>query len=245
MILLDDRAGSIDLLPYLKALTPEVTVTRLEFGDIAWAGEGPSGGVSCAVEHKSIDDLLQCIGDGRFVGHQLPGLRANYDRIYLVVEGRIRTDRTNGVLQKMKGDRWQDIVKGGRGYMYRDLEHFYGSMEEMAQVRVKTTFDPYESARYIAAKYSWWTAKGWEDHKSLKQFHVPPPPAATFNQPSLVRRVAKEFDSIGWERSIAVEAKFKSVREMVNANERTWREVEGVGKVIAHRIVTEIDGGTK
>jgi ERCC4-type nuclease len=251
LILLDGRAGSADLAPYLRAVSAEFTVTSLEFGDAAWVGEGEGARTtSVGVEYKKIHDLLACIGDGRFAGHQLPGLTQNYDRIYLLIEGRIRADRNTGILQSLRRDRWVEIVKGGRGFMYRDLEHWYTSMEEFAQVRIVKTYDEYESARWIAAKHTWWTAKGYDEHKSLKQFHVPPPPTATFHKPNVVRRVAKEIVDIGWDRSIPVAARFKSIRKMANASAEDWAAIQvgedrnghkiTVGKNRAVKIVEEI-----
>lgn len=245
MILVDDQAGSKDLFPYIKSMTPDVILTRIScgFGDMVWAGEGPDGkSINVAIEYKKIDDVLACIGDGRFAGHQLPGLLLNYDRVYLLVEGRTRIDRNSGILQKHRGDQWRDVEKGGRKFTFRDLEHWYTSMEELAQVRVINTYDEYQSARYVVAKHSWWTAKGYDEHSSLKQFHIPPPPAATFVKPGVLRRVAKELTGVGWDRSVSVEAKFKSVREMCNASERTWQEIDGIGPILSNRIVKEIGG---
>lgn len=243
MILVDDQSGSKDLFPYIQALTDNTVKTRIypPYGDIVWAGNGPDNfPLTIAVEYKTIDDIMKCVSDGRFAGHQVEGLVNHYDRRYLLVEGRIRTDRRTAVLQKLIGDEWVDIVKAGRPVTFGDLERWYTTMEEMAQFRVVKTFDKYESARWVVDKYKWWAEKGWKDHKALCQFHVPPPPTATFTKPSLIRRIAKELFKVGWDKSIAVEAKFKSVREMINANEQTWSQVDGIGKTISAQIVKEL-----
>ncbi len=242
MILVDDQAGSSALFPYIVRLTPNVLLTRIEppFGDMTWMGNGPDGQLRVGVEYKQIDDILQCMLDGRFVAHQLVGMLEHYDRRYLLVEGRIRCDRNTGVMQKQRGNEWRDIQRGGRGFTYRDLNHFYTTIEEQTQTRVVETFDEYASARWLFTKYSWWTNKEWDEHSSLKQFHVPPPPTAALVKPSVVRRVAKELGGLGWERSGAAAAYFKSVRALVNADAKAWLKVDGVGKVIANRIVAEV-----
>ena len=56
-----------------------------------------------------------------------------------------------------------------------------------------------------------------------------------------MRRVAKEFTGIGWERSLAVEGRWGSVRDMVNATEKEWTEVDGIGKGIAKKIKEELE----
>ena len=240
------------MYPFIKAITNDVIMTRVDppFGDCVWTGNGPNDStLQVAVEYKKINDILDCMIDGRFTGHQLIGLVEHYDRRYLLIEGRIRTDRNSGVLQKMIWDNrhkkytWVDIVRGGIPMLYRDFEHWLTTIEEQAQFRVKFTSDEHESARWVAAKHSWYTYKTWDEHKALKQFHVPPPPTASFQKPSLVRRVAKEFSGVGWDRSAAVAARFQNVRQMVCASEAEWREVDGIGKTIAARIVWEVTGG--
>lgn len=244
MMLCDDQSGSVDLYPYLKAIMPgNVALTRIDppFGDMAWYGNGPNGELRIGVEYKKIDELLTSMLDGRVV-KQIRGMLVHYDRRYLLIEGRIRCDRNTGIMQKQSGDRWRDIDRGGKGYTYNELEHWYTTIEEHTQTRVKQTFDQHESARWLKMKHSWWTNKKWDDHDAMNQFHVPPPPTALFENPNVVRRVAKELGAIGWDRSIAVANRFKSVREMVNANEQTWREIDGIGKTIAKRIVNELSG---
>jgi ERCC4-type nuclease len=199
---------------------------------MVWQGNGPDDKpVSVAVEYKQIEDVLDCIIDGRFAGHQIIGMLENYDRRYLLVEyGAVRADRNTGIMQRMRKDQrgnpvWFDINRGGRAFMYRDLEHWYATIEEQTQTRVARTRDPYESARWVHAKYTWWTAKGWNDHDALKQFHVPPMPTVGLVKPNFRRRVAKEIPDIGWDRSGPVAKAFRSVREMVNANVQTWARI--------------------
>jgi ERCC4-type nuclease len=246
MILVDDQSGSKDLFPYIKALMPEVILTRIDppFGDIAWYGNGPNHStLRVGVEYKQMDDLLTCMIDGRFSGHQAIGMVNHYDRRYLLVEmGRFRFDRNTGVLQKIKKDKWWDVQRNGRGFTYRELEHWFTTIEEHAQFRVIRTSSEYESARWVMSKYTWYTVKDWDDHDALKQFHVPPPPTATFVKPGLIRRVAKELNGVGWDRSLAVESHFSSVRQLACASESDWCKVEGIGKTISTRIVREITG---
>lgn len=241
MILVDDQSGSKDLFPYVNKLTTSVLLTRIDppFGDIAWYGNGPEGPLRVGVEYKTIDDVLDCIDTGRLAGHQIIGMTQNYDRRYLLVEGRIRVDRDTGIIQKWRADCWQDILKQGRGFLYRDLEHWYTTLEEQAQFRVVKTFDKHESARWVWTKYTWYT-KEWSDHTALQKFYVAPLPNVVFTKPGVIRRVANQLSNIGWDKSITVEARFKSVREMINANEQTWAGIDGIGKTISHRIVAEV-----
>lgn len=246
MILVDDQSGSRDLYPFIRALTADAILTRIDppFGDIVWDGNGPDEKLlKVAVEYKKFDEILDHIvgGGGRFSSHQVGGLVEHYDRRYLLVEGRIRVDRNTGTVQKLMGRDWENINRGGKSFTSRDLDHWCTTVEEQAQFKVHLTYDEYESARWVVNKWSWWTAKGWDDHTALKQFHVPPPPTVNWlSRPSLIRRISKELWKIGWDKSISVEAYFASVREMINADERTWRQVPGIGKEIASKIVAEL-----
>ncbi len=246
MILCDDQAGSKDLFPYIRKLTGEVLLTRVEppFGDLVWTGNGPDDRpCMVAVEYKKISEVLDHIcGGGRFVAHQVEGLITHYDRRYLLIEGRIRFDRTTNIMQELRRDRWVDVVRNQRGFTFRDFEHWKTTIEEQAQFRTALTWDESESARWIFTKHSWWTNKGWDEHSSLKQFWVPPPPTMLIQKPNLVRRWAKELEGIGWDKSLAVAAHFPTPIDMALADESSWRKIDGIGKQIAANSVMQIRG---
>lgn len=249
IILVDDQAGSVKLFPYIQRLTSNVILTRIypPFGDIVWHGNGPEDKqITVAVEYKQFSELLDSIINGRFAGHQVGGLVEHYDRRYLLVEARnVSIDRETGNYTERRGDRWQNITIQGRVVTTRDMEHWQTTIEEMAQFRVVRTPGPMESARWVMDKYTWYTDKKWDDHAALKMFHVKPPPTATFVKPDLLRRVAKELVHIGWDKSIAVWQRFRSVRQMINANESEWQSIDGIGKTIAQRVVAEINAVRK
>ena len=79
-----------------------------------------------------------------------------------------------------------------------------------------------------------------EAHSSLKKFYTSPMSPVLLTRPSLVRRVAKELPDIGWERSLTIEQRWSTVREMVNAPADEWIELEGIGKGIASKIDQEL-----
>ena len=58
-----------------------------------------------------------------------------------------------------------------------------------------------------------------------------------------MRMVAKELPGIGWGRSQDVDKAFRSVREMVAADEKTWLGIPGIGKGIAGKVVRALRGG--
>jgi ERCC4-type nuclease len=240
-VLVDDRVGSADLVGHLRHWGCPVEKTRLEYGDAAFAGNGRDGAVSVGVEVKKTHDALNCMGDGRFAGHQLPGLLSNYDRIWLVVEGNYRPDFGTGLLLA-PGERRKEVVTGAKRHMYRDLDNWLTSMEVLAGVRVRRTGDRYETARFVADLYGWWQ-KEWSDHKSHHAIHDDWGSVVPLTKPNLARRFAAQLPGIGYEKSGWIVKSFPSVQAMVGAAEKEWVAVPGIGKTLAKRIWDAIRQG--
>lgn len=245
MIYLDDRAGSKELyLPLLKLSVP-VTMTRMEYGDVRFEGNGPNGiPALIGIEHKTVEDVIACISDGRFAGHQLPGLHETYNYVFLMVEGGIRSG-PNGELQIAHiSGRWFDAGFGNRGYKYSDFDHWLTTLELRASVRVRRVRDRSESAANIRALYLWWTRKEWEDHNSHMAFDSGHDlQSALLRKPNLVRRMAKELPGVGWGKSAQVAGAFGSPIEMVGATQGEWENIPGIGKTMAKRIRKELGYG--
>jgi ERCC4-type nuclease len=245
MLQLDDRTGSGDLAPLLRELGVPLEVTRLEYGDAALIGNGPEGiPFPVGVEIKKVSDVLACICDGRFAGHQLPGLVQCYQRVYLVIEGAYRADLRTGRLQWPRGPVWADARVGNRGFAYKDLDTWLLTLEMKAGVRVRRTYDRRETTRFLADLWNWCCGKEWEDHLSHLAFDLSSDiDSALLVRPNLVRRLAKELPGIGWKKSQAVAQYFDSSIEMVMAGEQAWRQIPGIGKELARRIVAALEGG--
>lgn len=246
-MVVDDRTGSGDLMPLLRRRGCDAALGRMEYGDIAFVGNGPEGcPMSVGIEVKKVADALKCITDGRFAGHQLPGLVNGYNYPYLLIEGRYRPDMHSGLLQ-ISGNKgyWHDAVIGNRKFMYRDFVNWLTTIDLRAGCRVLRCYDRHETAEVIANLYHWWTDKEFDEHRSHLAFNESAndgrPRLVT---PSLVRRVAKELPGVGWEKSAHVAARFTSVLDLAVAGEEEWRDIPGIGKTMAGRITAAI-GGTK
>jgi ERCC4-type nuclease len=106
----------------------------------------------------------------------------------------------------------------------------------MTKVRVLRTYNERETVQCIMALHTWWTSKEWGDHRSHLSLQTSPT-EATLVKPSLVRRVAAELPGVGWTRSQAVCAKFKTVVDLVMACKKDWEEIEGIGKGLSQKIM--------
>lgn len=243
MLLIDRRTGSVDLSEPLKRLGVACEVVTLPFGDVALVGRGEDERpTTVGVEVKTVGDLLNSMTTGRLSGHQLPGLLASYDWVWVLVEGLHRPDPANGLLLTLRGGHWLPVELGSRHYLYREMALYLLSLVIRGGVHVQHTQSRVETVRWLASLDSWW-AKPWSEHRGhLALYHKTGVWPHTFVPPSLVRRIAAELPGVGWERSGAVSDHFKSVLEMVRASETDWQEIDGIGKTLAKRIVSALEG---
>lgn len=234
MILIDDRVGAVDLAGHLQHWNVPCEVARLEYGDAAFEGNGPTGPCLCGVEIKRLNDALACMLDGRFAGHQLPGLVGAYDRVFLVVEGNWQPEFSSGLLVvPRKNGRPEAVALGSRRFMYRDLDHWLTSMENMAGVRIRRSRDRIETARIVSDLWSWF-AKPWDKHTSHLAMHDDV--SGPLVKASLARRMAASLPGIGFVRSAAVAQELPTVEAICAASVARWAEIDGIGKTMAERI---------
>ena len=254
MIQVDNRAGSAQLAPMLRAMGVPVDLAVLPFGDASVIGSGSDGvPVSVGVEVKQIYDVLACIESGRYAGHQLPGMLQNFDQVWLLVIGIIRPNPSTGVLevQSQRGKStgyWRDAYHGRRRSMlYHDLTMWFMSMQIKGGVRLAIVDDYLMAAYWLRCLHAWWD-RGWDDHDSHLVLHDSMRHEFAFDRalltrPSLTRMLAAQLPSIGRDKSASVAARFKTPIAMVEASEADWQSIPGVGKTIAHKVYVALRGG--
>lgn len=238
MVYVDSRVGSREVMRYLPVGVAQMT--KLPFGDAMFLGNGKDDiPVHVGVEIKALGDMLKSIVDGRFAGHQLPGLLRDYHVVYLIIEGKYRPDPDTGLLQVPgPGHRWVEAEYGAKRWMHRDLDGFLTTMEMRYGIKTRRSFDRKESAQIIANLYHWWTDKTYEEHKSGCAFDYSGEP--TLLPTSLLRRVAAQLKGIGWKRAQSVEQHFTSVVDMILAPTEEWMRIPGIGFKVARDVVEEI-----
>lgn len=242
VVAVDDRMGSGEVAPILRGLRVPVEVKRLESADFAFEGQGPHGACMVGVERKKVRELLQCIETGRFEGDQLPKMIQAYEHCWLIVEGIWRPNPQSGVLEMGVSGGWQEILTNRKGYAYCQLDNFLTSLQSRVHLMVKQTASVEETAHVVKGLWGWYR-KPWDQHKSGLVIYTPPPPAAMFLKPNVVRRVAAQLEGIGWEKSAAVAARFGTVLDMVVATEAEWQAIPGIGKTLAVRAIKQLTQG--
>jgi ERCC4-type nuclease len=225
----------------IERLGLKCEVTELEYGDFAFEGRGERGTAFIGIERKTIGDLLSSIQSGRFSGHQLIGMLEMYDYQYLLVEGAYRPSQ-NGILEEFvpRLKAWKEVSHGKRIYTYAEVDRWLGTIEVHTPVIVRRAYGIYETAHMVKGMYHRWRSKEWDEHRSHLAFVEPSRRggggAISFRKPTLVQCVAKELPGVGWDRSKAIAKHFQTVVEMVNADEKEWMEIEGIGKGMATKI---------
>lgn len=244
---LDSQAGSVDLEAPLRSVGVPVEMTRLPAGDIEIQGRAEHAPVMVGVEYKKLPDLLTCERDGRFA-EQLRAMRQRYDVCWLLIEGEWRLGEEP--YGRRQGDSLEVREKRGwenrAGHSYQEIAAWVLTMAQRGGALVWRTRDQAESVAWVRSLYWWWTAKAFEEHRAHLMWYTPPwVPENPFElAPSVGRKVAAALLAQGpavdvnSTRAAAVAAHFGgSVRRMLTASEKEWREVEGIGAKIARRVM--------
>lgn len=244
MILVDSRTGSAELIPHLQRLNMSVEKTTLEFGDFAFEGNGPYGRVAVGVERKTLHDMLSCIEDARYAGHQRPGMKGLYDISILMIEGNWRPHDPDGFLMEgfNNGVTWGFCKFRSQRTMYHKLYRYLISVQ-MSGVHVSYSRDPFHTAFNVVEWYQWFH-KEWHNHDSMLEMQKIQLPGL-MTKPSLVRRWAKELEGVGVKMSDLFARKFKTAYDLANADELDFLKVPGVGVKTAQAIYKEIHGGKR
>lgn len=233
MILIDSRIGSKHFAQLLPPGSWEIG--QLEFGDFAFDGRGPEGVPwRIGIELKTVSDLLSCIASNRYTDHQLPGMMANYNVSYLIIEGMVKYDLSNGFVKRRHEGKWKATPFGQRKFYVTEVLGFLNTLTIKCDIRIWQSAAPKETAAYLLSLHRWWTHKDFDTHKShLQSGHSVP----LIGKMPFFKRVAGEFPGIGYEKLNKLENHFHgSVRTMVNATIDEWQKIEGIGKTIASKI---------
>lgn len=216
-------------------------MTRLEFGDACFHGYGPNDDeYVIGVERKRIRDMLSSIRSKRLSGFQLPGMLEQYHRSFIIIEGIWRPNERGGI-EIPSRDGWTTLYTGKACWLYKELDNFMTSLGECADVVVKRTGNPLETAVVLADLVGWW-GKPWREHRSTGQSYIREASRGTArgslvrDVPGIVWKMAAQLPSVDVKGKL-VEKRFKSPLEMCQADVEDWLSIKGVGKKTAEMAV--------
>lgn len=229
MLLVDYRAGSKELTkPLAKILGADnVEETSLDFGDVAFTGRGfKNAPLDIGIEFKMLSDIIACCRDGRFSGHQLPGMRKTYDHSWLMIEGEWRHDPKSGLVTQNRGFRggWQPVPGKMRASEFE--KHIY-TFEMCGGVHVRYTNTREDSVRAISDLYRWWTDRALDSHTSHLAVHTP----VTLGDVSDFRKAVMAWPGVGLKASKSIEKLFKgSIEKAATAGAVAYALMETDGR---------------
>jgi ERCC4-type nuclease len=223
MLLVDDRVGSRDLAQPLRKLGLAVESVRLPYADIAFEGRGVGGAsVLVGVELKNLSDLCGSLRTGRLAGHQNPGLGSTYDHRWLIVEGRYGRDRWGAITRMSRGRR-----SPLHGQMtLSEVEGRLLTLELETGLHVRHTEARWQTLRFLACLYHWWTDRDQDQHRSHLVAHVAP----TLRPMSQFRRVLGQLEGVGPALSKAAEARFGVLAKAMHAPVQEWAALDVGGR---------------
>lgn len=218
-----------------------VKLTTLPYGDVAFMGRSATGEpLPVGIELKRLGDLLSCIVDHRLTGHQLPGLQAHYERIWLIVEGLWRPGADGEILAFQKGKWWP--VK--QPVTYRGMQAYLHSLEVLGGVGIRFSSSTLDTAYIIHSLYQWWQRSS---HRSLFAFDesrmLRRGGVIELSKPGPISCWAKELPHIGQKRAREAGKIWESPRELATASVEKLRERFKISEKWAKDIERWIGGG--
>jgi ERCC4-type nuclease len=231
-LLVDPRQGSHELVAPLRKLGLPVEETWLDAGDVAFTGKGEAGTpLAVGIEYKKLEECVAALRSERLQGHQIPAMQERFAFSYLVVEGEWHVDLASGFLGHVRAGKFLPIPGQMRE---RELRSRLNGLHLARGLIWRRTTNRRDSLEEIAALYRCWTEHALDEHRSAIAIYRPKPlmPISEF------RVFLQSVPGIGFTVSKAADAHFGgSIRKAVLATEAEWRDVDGVGKALAARLV--------
>lgn len=227
MLLVDERAGSKNLIAPLKRAGLPVEGSMLEFGDIAFEGRGVGGApLWVGIEFKQLTELGDAI-KGRLPGHQLPGMVQSFERRYLLVEGDWHTDAAGRLLRKTKFNMWAtmpgmppaaEVQKRLLTYAVRGGLSYWGTSNRT------------QTVEWLTALYHFWTDKDLDEHKSHLAVYNRDVDSRLQMPTTQFRQTVSTFPGVGREFLDAAERRFPTVAAAVSGRVTDWAEIEAIDR---------------
>ena len=247
-IFLTTQSNDADLIPLLQ---PLVTPYPIPFGDFNFSGKWTNQEqVWIWGDRKKLGDLVTCVvSTGRLLRQVQDAKAAGFRFFFVIIEAVFRCNPDTGNLQHLRGKKWVDYHLNPKNpdsptIPYIQIINYLNQLDWYCGVRVRITSNARETAQAVKDIYHLFQ-QAPEDHSSLKQFETHHDPhAAYLYKPSLTRRIAKEFDKVGWDRSLGFDKEFNTTGEMLKVigegDVKRLMKVNKVGKGIAQSMIEEV-----
>lgn len=230
--------------------------------DVHFTGRGPNNTrTTIGVELSKYSDFISKLRSGRFHGQkgegktQLSSMLELYDEVWILVYGAYKPNPNTNALQVMRRDTsgrygWVDYRAGSKQpipYTYHERFLHSPSLTSIPKLRTWRVWTIEEAAYWIGEVLYPLRQRAYESHRSLHALdHSITLPSLAPDTPAHIRKaagIAKEFPGLRDKRAVVAAEWFDGdIRAMINADEKEWLKVPGIGPVIAAGIVRYIRG---
>jgi len=192
-------------------------------------------GCKIAIERKALSDCIGSMLKGR-LRKQVADLLVDYTQSWILVEGIYRPGQDDIIeILDWKG-RWR---ASSYGLTWSQLSGWLTRYEVMGMGKIHTwkTSTRYETAAWVAATWRWWQ-KEWKKHSPEAIEKMPNPIQALTWRALQIHKTAASLPEVGIKSCKRVGKYFKSIREMINADEDEWiKALRGDGLTVVDRKV--------
>lgn len=244
MILASNDKGALEVVTVIRQRGIACQQQPLECSDFCFEGNGPLGRIGVGIERKRLHDMLACIEDARYTGHQRVLMKQAFDVSVLMIEGMWRPHTADGSLMEGHLDKWGRL--GWTPVKYRHKPTAYAMLRRylfsvaLSGVIVCYTRDP-EQTGYDVTEWFHYLQKPWKEHTGLLAMQRIAIPTLD-RKPNLTRRWASALTDIGVELSDRAAQRFSRPISLAVADEEDWESIPGIGRATAQKIVKEIQG---
>lgn len=235
----DNHPGK-DLIAHVNRLGIKCEQSDLQYGDVAFEGNGPNGSIAIGIERKTLHDMLNCIDDARYNGQRV-GMKQVYTLSVLMLEGHWKPHDPGGILMEgfSGGISWGYCRYRSQRTMYAKLKRYLISVG-LAGVIVDYSRDLFNTAYNIHEWYHYFQKK-WGDHTSMREEPRIAIPAMNLRA-SLTRKWATDIEGVGLKLGEQAERIFSTPIKLATADEMQWLRIPGIGVPTAQSIVKQIWG---
>lgn len=248
------EVGSREFVRPLIRLGVPARLRKLESGDMAWYGNGPEGLARFGVERKRVAEVVGADARARYITRQLPKMLERYHFTFLLIEGLVRVDPSDGSLQSGKEVKdgkltcWLPAGWGRDRGTYTTYTKMELSLRLLTTVHVVHTANATETAWWLHGAYMW-SQKSWTAHTSVLGIETSIARdgiqnALITSDRTMRRQIFASLPGIGWAKSARVSRYFPSVKQAASADETQWMQALGLkkGKITARRIIGFLNG---
>lgn len=236
MILLTTAANDQDIAPLFNPslVGPNIAQygSEVYYGDFVFWGYAYRKAVKVSGDRKTLTDLIACIQNGRHLFQIQRARAAGFDIIFLVCEFEIR-QTSKGQIEILEPDGSFRLYD--RDFSHNRIFSYLAEIALLCGVQVFWSGSPQHTVDIVEGLHNLLQRP---KHGSLETMWTPSNPYFDFmtEPPSLVRKIAAQFQGVGFELSEVLAARYQTPYNLIMASPKDHQQLPGIGPKIAKSI---------